>query len=552
MRGLILSIKLFLCCSCGVSAGPAVVTVAEGNALKLADGVQLFNNRDYVAQDVPAAMKGLTFIQGPLSAGRITCQTDGDVFALTSVPGDKDSRAAELNRLGFERMSIPPFHLFKRPDPVEPRKGRIPVSLTDWNTECAVWRKGLVKGERIELSSETQYPQRPTSGPWCIFLAQLAGDGTRHRSPFDPPLAQNYTIAAEVPDAHRGFVHDPCLCVLPSGTLIAGSPIWGRANRGFSPDKLSGGPKFLQLTRSRDGGRTWQRLPDLMYAECTLFALKGALYMFTQKQQHRDVYIMRSRNEGETWEGPVKVLEGRFWNCQTSFVIRDNTLYWAMDESFRGILAVAADLNKDLLSPDTWRRSEVVYTPGVPRNLSPRLQPEKHDGLLEPNVMQIGDELIAACRVNPHGLGHKFASNVTALFKIRDEDGRLSIEFENYYPWPGAYTKFCVVYDERTRLFWLAANQSMGYDRARFGIGDAATSRRALMLHFSNDGLSWLPGGCIALAPTSTQSFMYPSMKIDGDDLVILSRTGKHSDHHHDADLSTFHRVRNFRDLAWH
>ena len=47
-----------------------------------------------------------------------------------------------------------------------------------------------------------------------------------------------------------------------------------------------------------------------------------------------------------------------------------------------------------------------------------------------------------------------------------------------------------------------------------------------------------------------TQSFMYPSMVIDGDDIALLSRTGRDSGDYHDADLATFHRVRNFRFLA--
>jgi hypothetical protein len=41
-----------------------------------------------------------------------------------------------------------------------------------------------------------------------------------------------------------------------------------------------------------------------------------------------------------------------------------------------------------------------------------------------------------------------------------------------------------------------------------------------------------------------------PSMLIDGDDLVILSRTSRDAANQHDADLATFHRVRDFRPLA--
>ena len=46
------------------------------------------------------------------------------------------------------------------------------------------------------------------------------------------------------------------------------------------------------------------------------------------------------------------------------------------------------------------------------------------------------------------------------------------------------------------------------------------------------------------------RSFMYPSAAIDGDDLVILSRTSRNAENQHDADLCTIHRVPNFRSLA--
>jgi hypothetical protein len=53
---------------------------------------------------------------------------------------------------------------------------------------------------------------------------------------------------------------------------------------------------------------------------------------------------------------------------------------------------------------------------------------------------------------------------------------------------------------------------------------------------------------------------MYPVMFVDGDDLAILVRTSKHysglqaavraRNGFHDANLMTFHRVKDFRSLA--
>ena len=75
--------------------------------------------------------------------------------------------------------------------------------------------------------------------------------------------------------------------------------------------------------------------------------------------------------------------------------------------------------------------------------------------------------------------------------------------------------------------------------------------RRWLYLHYSIDCLNWFPAGCVARWPGSVhRSFMYPTAAIDGDDLVILSRTSRDASEQHCADLCTVHRVRNFRDLA--
>ena len=81
--------------------------------------------------------------------------------------------------------------------------------------------------------------------------------------------------------------------------------------------------------------------------------------------------------------------------------------------------------------------------------------------------------------------------------------------------------------------------------------GSPANERRWLFLHYSIDCLNWFPAGCVARWPDNVRrSFMYPSAVIDGEDMVVLSRTSRDSDDEHDADLCTIHRIRNFRDLA--
>ena len=46
------------------------------------------------------------------------------------------------------------------------------------------------------------------------------------------PLAQDFVIAARVPDPKLYFFHDPNLARLDDGTLIVAAPQWGRRGTG--------------------------------------------------------------------------------------------------------------------------------------------------------------------------------------------------------------------------------------------------------------------------------------------------------------------------------
>ncbi|MFW6309343.1 MAG: exo-alpha-sialidase, partial [bacterium] len=76
------------------------------------------------------------------------------------------------------------------------------------------------------------------------------------------------------------------------------------------------------------------------------------------------------------------------------------------------------------------------------------------------------------------------------------------------------------------------------------------SSRGILMLYYSLDGLNWFEAGCIVKAQDPRHGFQYATPAIDGDDLVVLSRTNINGPIAHDADRATFHRVHDFRSLA--
>ena len=514
---------------------PAVLEPLEWENDVLKEGARLFLDAEFRIAALPEGLAGRRFIRCSLFGTRKVCLQAGVAYAITPARGQgMPSRGEQLERLGFQRADVSVLRAV--------RGGKA--------VDCSVYQKWLQEGERIDFGSPGLV--LTPHAPWCVFVAAAPStvgsvggfpSNLPARNPFSPPLAQGYTVAAEVPDHVKYFIHDPGMARLPNGHFLVAAPCW---QRGVGPD-------HLMMARSVDGGSSWQRLSVLPYAEGTPFVVGDELYMFTQPRQHQDVYFMRSDDEGESWTGAVKVLEGAFWNCQTNMVIRDGQLYWVLDQKHKATAAIAADLSKDLLDPGAWRISQVVpanQTAVQFRTAHDEHQPEQFDDWnLEGNVMDVKGQLRVACRVNPKHTGT--TPGIAAVFDLEDDGAGLNLRFDQHYPWPGGQSKFCIVYDELTRLFWMACNIISSAEPQKLDGGPNA-ERRILMLYCGMDGLNWLPAGCVAMAPSSSQSFMYPSMVIDGDDLAILSRTCRNSGHFHDADLATFHRVQSFRELAWY
>ncbi|MCJ7550714.1 MAG: hypothetical protein MUQ30_13655 [Anaerolineae bacterium] len=126
-----------------------------------------------------------------------------------------------------------------------------------------------------------------------------------------------------------------------------------------------------------------------------------------------------------------------------------------------------------------------------------------------------------------------------------------------YVPCPGGQMKFHVVYDGITKRYWLLSTQATDSmtraDRLpanRFNLPN--NERRRLQLHFSKNIVDWCFAGLVAVGTVEQGSRHYASMIIDGEDLLVLSRSGdERAESAHNGDLITFHTVGNFRDLEY-
>ena len=371
------------------------------------------------------------------------------------------------------------------------------------------------------------------------------------RTPRNQPLGQDYVVVTQVPDENH-FIHDPAMTILPNGHLIGAAPVWGRKNKN----------RVIHVSRSKDGGKTWTKICEKPWSEATLYVHEYRLYMFTQIQVFQGVWVSASDDEGVTWTEPVEVIKAdparKHWSIQLGMAVRDGWLYWGNGRGFEDMGVVACDLKKGLLDPEAWIASDAVVMPIPQEIMSGTFSDGSPMRCLEGNVVDVGGRLLVIARavINRYG-----TANMAAVFDVTREGRTLALTFRQLYPVPGGQCKFHILRDERSGLFWMASNlptNSLGLYQdpaiapppGKPAWQSLREDRRLLMLSYSLDALNWIPACCIAKAGKMTQSFMYPSMVIDGDDIALLSRTGRDSGDYHDADVATFHRVRDFRSLA--
>jgi hypothetical protein len=377
------------------------------------------------------------------------------------------------------------------------------------------------------------------------------------------PLAQEYTVVFHNPDPEY-YVEGCGLVRLDDGALLAAVPVvprveWSEARRVEH--------SVIHLVRSNDGGKTWKECSQLPYYSAVPWTHRGVLYLFANKpgakSRNDDLLLLKSVDHGATWSEPVTLFKGHYWNCHTGMVIKNDHLYWSVDDlslgQKRGPRAVAGDLSQDPMNPAAWRISEPVPFPGVPEAFINKKFASLPSQYLEPNVIAVGDQVRVLATVKPN---RQSTAGICAVLDIIDDGAKLDLKFSQYHPMPGGQLKFCVFRDEVSKLFWATANLSVDAqksadfweqaekDKRYWGNGAGGNDRRFLMLLYSLDGLNWFQAGCIAQAAKLSQSFMYARPVIDGDDLAVIARSSVHAPNQHDADYATFHRVKDFRKLA--
>jgi hypothetical protein len=425
------------------------------------------------------------------------------------------------------------------------------------------------------------------------------------------PLAESFVTLFESPDPLSIYAFSPGIARLANGKLIATIDVGGHGVEKLSGVywKRPGREDFWQgrIYTSDDGGNTWQHRADFPFMHARPFIAGENLYIIGQAE---DLMIIRSDDGGETWSSPAKLTEGQYWHqapCNVHYangcvyLVMERRVTFDIKTWFVGELApvlMRGRLDADLTQRANWTfASELSFRQVLPQvETDPAIDffgvpffdsPYPHGsnpapgrncaplGWLETNVVQFTDPdhlwYDYECKTFHMWMrAHTGGTGYAAIAKVVEQGdkpgtGEMTTILEKvpsgktmlYVPCPGGQMKFHVLYDELTKLYWLLSTQAtesmIRPDRMpdnRYNLPN--NERRRLQLHFSRNMIDWCFAGLVSTGPEEKASRHYASMAIDGDDLVVLSRSGdEQAKSPHDGNLITFHRIKNFRKLVY-
>ena len=331
------------------------------------------------------------------------------------------------------------------------------------------------------------------------------------------------------------YLCSPSLIRLENGDLLASMDLYA-----------SGAPQNLTLIYiSHDDGATWKHHSELF--PCfwgKMFLSGGKLYMLGCSTEYGDVLIGRSDDGGKTWTPPTVLLRGSCharqvgWHRAPMPVLIKNgrvmtdVQYGAWSEKVFCDAVLSAPEDGDLLSAESWVCTELFDAREHISPLSERIW-----GGIEGNVIEAPDGRVVDFL--------RFADKTALILDYDPEKPEDEPRLDSVIDFPATASKFNIVFDGVTKRYYAIAS---------YALDEPQTRRNLLSLICSSDLREWsLCGHLIDRREDDpkTVGFQYVDFFIEGEDILYLCRTAWNGAHSfHDSNLTTFHRIKNFRSEA--
>lgn len=337
----------------------------------------------------------------------------------------------------------------------------------------------------------------------------------------------------------------PSLVRHPQGHLLASMDVYDE----YTPQNLT------IIFRSDDDGASWHYVCELMpcfWGE--MFIHKGELYMLSCSTEYGDLLIGKSTDGGYTWSTPVTLLRGS--NGKSGFcgvqknpqnIVNFNgrvytSLDWGAwrnkDYSFAAMV-MSCDENADLMIAENWRFS-------YPKKFDPN--ETKAVVKTYPQAVTIEGTLVVSPDNKLLDIMRFEVDGYAICYEVDTKNPDAPLKYSYCMPFGANFAKFMIKYDEKTKKYFTIADY----------LYSDKNTRNLLVLMTSDDLHNWNIV-CNLLDARNEDSekehlkksgFQYVDFEIEGDDIIFLCRTAVNGARSfHDSNYSTFHRIKNFRNL---
>lgn len=339
------------------------------------------------------------------------------------------------------------------------------------------------------------------------------------------------------------YLCSPSLVRHPEGYLLASMDVYGPAY-----------PQNLTLIyRSDDDGKTWHYVSELFPCFwAKMFIHNGDLYILAASTELGDLLIGKSEDGGKTFGTPTVLLRGSGRNRQAGVhknpqnIMRYKgriyeTLKWgAGDQGYHAAMVMSCDENEDLLVAENWHLSEPVkynrYWKGVPKGIS--------GGNIEGTLTVFPDgKLYNVMRYDMSKLTPD--RGLVVAYKVNDEDPDAPLEFSHTVKMPCNSAKFMIKKDDVSGKYYSIVSRIT--DEREYWC------RNLLSLMSSENMEDWKVECDLYDFRDKDPKYtglQYADFEIEGDDIIYLCRTAlNRPNNFHDSNYSTFHRIKDFRNI---